>query len=432
NNVGAITVLRESTPLRRLDYTLWSSPVAGQNLLSFSPLTMTNRFYTYNPSTNVYNSIAPNSNAFETGVGYLIRMPDDHPTTPEIWEGDFLGVPNSGTVTVTVANNTFNAIGNPYPSTIDADDFIVDNNLTEALYFWRKINAAAGSAYATYTLAGGVGTDTSGSNTQVPNGIIQVGQGFIARSTSTSFVFNNEMRLGNNDNQFFRTANTEHNRVRLALNGGNGLYQEVLVNYMTGATNELDPAIDGKYINDSQTAFYTLLNEEAYVIQGRALPFDNNDIVPLGFKTTQAGIYQISLMNADGLFTSEQQPIFIKDLDLNITHDFAEGSYSFTSELGIFDSRFELLFNNETLSVNQPELGILDILVFNKEGVLNIQSTQNTLKKVTLHDVNGRILLQQQPYSNTTQISLQEFSRQMILVTIETQNGALTTKKIIH
>ncbi|MFN3756257.1 MAG: T9SS type A sorting domain-containing protein, partial [Flavobacterium sp.] len=426
------TVLRESTPLRRLDYTLWSSPVAGQNLLSFSPLTMTNRFYTYNPSTNVYNSIVPNSTSFETGVGYLIRMPDDHPTTPEIWEGDFLGVPNNGTVTVTVANDTYNAVGNPYPSTIDADDFIIDNNLTEALYFWRKINAAAGSAYATYTLAGGVGTDTSGSNNQIPNGIIQVGQGFIARSTSTSFVFNNEMRLGNNDNQFFRTANTEHNRVRLALNGSIGLYQEVLVNYMTGATNELDPAIDGKYINDSQTAFYTILNEEAYVIQGRALPFDNNDIVPLGFKTTQAGIYQISLMNADGLFTSEQQPIFIKDLDLNITHDFAEGNYSFTSELGIFDSRFELLFNNETLSVNQPELGVLDILVFNKEGVLNIQSTQNILKKVTLYDVNGRILLQQQPYSNTTQISLQEFSRQMILVTIETQNGTSTTKKIIH
>src|SRR5690606_9339068 len=38
-NEGAITVIRNSQPIKRLDYTLWSSPVAGQNLFGFSPET---------------------------------------------------------------------------------------------------------------------------------------------------------------------------------------------------------------------------------------------------------------------------------------------------------------------------------------------------------------------------------------------------------
>ncbi len=120
----------------------------------------------------------------------------------------------------------------------------------------------------TVTKAGGA---TSGSNTTIPNGIIQVGQGFIVKITLNSVLFNNTMRLGNNDNQFLRIAEAEQNRVRVAISGPNSFYQDILVNYMTGATNEFDPGIDGKYINDSDTAFYTLLNHESYVIQGRSV-----------------------------------------------------------------------------------------------------------------------------------------------------------------
>ncbi|HRN98338.1 MAG TPA: hypothetical protein PLA69_03330, partial [Flavobacterium sp.] len=37
-NQDPITVYRNSSSLMRLDYTLWSSPVAGQGLQAFSPL----------------------------------------------------------------------------------------------------------------------------------------------------------------------------------------------------------------------------------------------------------------------------------------------------------------------------------------------------------------------------------------------------------
>jgi hypothetical protein len=437
NNVGSINVLRESSALWRLDYTLWSSPVANQNLSAFSPLTIPLRFYVYNPIANVYNSITPSTNSFATGVGYLIRMPDSHPSQPSSalkWGGEFLGVPHNGNITLTVVSNTYNAIGNPYTSTIDANEFISVNNLTEALYFWRKTNAAAGSAYATYTLAGGAGTGGSGINgsgSQVPNGIIQVGQGFIARSTSTSLVFNNSMRVGNNANQFLRMSELEHNRVRLAMAGPNNFTQNILVNYMTGATNDVDLAIDGKYINDSETAFYTMLDAEAYVIQGRALPFDTQDIVPLGFKTTQTGNYTINLIDVDGLFEQEQLGIYLRDLDLNIIHDLDTGAYTFASDAGVFHNRFELIYQNEVMSVPQNGTTTPGIL-YTQGNEINLHVGSFELEGVRIFDLAGR-LIYEQSLQNVSEISmtLPGVAKQALLAQYQIKDLGTFTKKII-
>jgi hypothetical protein len=70
-----------------------------------------------------------------------------------------------------LTSGTFNGSRNPYPSTISADSFMTANNITEPLYFLRKTNAAAGTAYATHTMAGAVGTPGNGGIT--PNGTIK-------------------------------------------------------------------------------------------------------------------------------------------------------------------------------------------------------------------------------------------------------------------
>ena len=66
-NSGNVIVEKNSSPLYRLDYTLWSSPVAGQNLQEFSPETLSNRFYDYDESTDLYTSISPVNNDFMPG-----------------------------------------------------------------------------------------------------------------------------------------------------------------------------------------------------------------------------------------------------------------------------------------------------------------------------------------------------------------------------
>ncbi|MFN7014091.1 MAG: YDG domain-containing protein, partial [Bacteroidia bacterium] len=124
-NTGSIVVKRNSAPIKRLDYTLWSSPVGVQQLQAFSPNTVTNRFYDYNTEANLYQTVDPAVTNFTPVKGYLIRVANNHPTQPTPWLGQFTGIPNNGNYSMALQNfgpgKRYNLIGNPYPSPIDAD-----------------------------------------------------------------------------------------------------------------------------------------------------------------------------------------------------------------------------------------------------------------------------------------------------------------------
>ncbi|MDI5896237.1 M14 family zinc carboxypeptidase [Flavobacterium algoritolerans] len=430
-NTGNIIVKRKTSTLMLLDYVLWSAPVSGQQLQLFSPSTLSNRFYTYNPSTNFYNGVTSTTN-FATGTGYLIRMPNNHPTTPTIWEGEFQGIPNNGNYNLAVTNNTYNAIGNPYPSTINANTFITTNNITEALYFWRKTNNSLTSSYATYTLAGGT-ANAGGLSSIQPNGIIQVGQGFIAKATANTILFTNAMRLGNNGDQFLRTKNIERNRIWLNLSTPTAPVNQMLVAYMTDATTGIDATIDGRYINDNPIALNSLIENEEFIIQGRSLPFVDTDIVPLTFKTNMSGNYTIAIDHVDGLFTN-QQGIFLMDKLNGFIHDLKKSDYPFSSAIGTFNNRFELMYkNSSTLGVETPVIDENNIVVFNQKGVLNINSGTIIMKNVTLFDIRGRLIFEQKEI-NATSTSIKDFgaAEQTLIIKITSDKNKVITKKVVY
>src|SRR5690606_1644864 len=131
-NTGNITVHRNSNPMFRLDYTLWSSPVTGQNLQAFSPATLPTRIYKYDAATDSYDNTYP-ENTFLAGQGYLFRSPNDWVindgvNTAQAYTGVFTGVANNGNVPVSVVSNAFNGLGNPYPSAIDAEELFAANS----------------------------------------------------------------------------------------------------------------------------------------------------------------------------------------------------------------------------------------------------------------------------------------------------------------
>ncbi|HLF52743.1 reprolysin-like metallopeptidase [Flavobacterium sp.] len=433
SNIGNIIVKRTTASLMRQDYVLWSSPVVGQQLQSFSPFTLATRFYTYNPSTNLYVTVGtPAATNFAAGTGYLIRMPNDHPATPTIWNGTFTGIPNNGTVNLVVTNGSYNAIGNPYPSTIDADLFISANGIAEALYFWRKTNNAATTSYATYTLAGGAGTGSNSGDPLglVPNGIIQVGQGFIAKSTATTLSFTNPMRLADNGNQFLRTT-ANKSRVWLNLTNTNGLFSQTMVAYMPNATQGVDAAIDGRFFNDSQTALTSIINNEEFAVQGRALPFDASDVVPLGFKTELAGNYTIALDHFDGLFTLNQD-VFLRDNMNNTIQDLKAGSYTFATAAGVFNSRFEIIYQN-LLDVNLPVFDENSVVVYKNNGSVYISSGAVIIDNVKIFDISGRLLTEKQEVNSTaTTINTSKFATQVLIVQITSNTQIKISKKVVN
>jgi hypothetical protein len=441
NNTGSITVNRNSSLIRRLDYTLWSSPVAGQNLLSFSPQTLTNRFYTYNSTTNLYAAVDPATTSFTAANGYLIRVPNNHTTSfASIWAGQFVGVPHNGNYTVTmqddVSGQRFNLVGNPYPSPIDAVDFVTSNSssITGTLYFWRKTNNTASPSYCTWTTAGFV----TNNEAQVfdPNDVIQTGQGFFVEATGTNdqLVFNNDMRVDNHANQFFRNAQTtttvERNRIWLNASNTTGAFSQAMIGYMSDATNGFDARIDGKYINDGEIAFASLLNTEAMAIQGRTLPFDVADVVPMRFSATTAGSYSIAIDRVDGLF-AEGQEVYLRDNLLGVTHNLGDGAYNFTSASGTFDARFEVVYQT-TLSTDNPVLTANQVVVYpNGANALTIDAGTAIMNNVKIFDIRGRLLTESKNVNATQTTLTVSLTNEVLLVQITAENGATVTKKVV-
>ncbi|MGK4567523.1 hypothetical protein [Flavobacterium sp. 3HN19-14] len=285
NNVGAITVKRNAV-MRRLDYVYWGSPVAGQSLKLFSPYTVSpvnapgfptptgaSRFYTLDETTNSFAVIAdPLNTSFELSKGYMLRAPNNFPAagTPQTFNGVFTGVPNNGDNGIAITNTAvtgkgYNMLGNPYPSTMNADLFLAQN--PGELYFWTHTNqdAPSGANYATYTTFG----TASAAGGATPDGTIAIGQGFLLKTASTgTATFLNTMRNGVNNATFFRNANVEKNRIWMNLTNSVGLQNQILVGYMDGATNGVDTSIDATQIESGIDNIATMIGSEKFNIQG--------------------------------------------------------------------------------------------------------------------------------------------------------------------
>jgi hypothetical protein len=435
-NTGNIVVKKDSTQMIRQDYTAWSSPVSGQQLKAFSPNTIDTRFYEYlytGTTTPTAYQTVNNLTNFVSGKGYMIRVANNWSSvTPTVYNGQFTGVPFNGNLTANLGKG-YNLLGNPYASPIDADRFLFDNSTSVgALYFWTHTTPASGGVYpvnnfASYTTLGGTASAAGG---VTPNGKIQTGQGFYVRALDFGVAnFSNFQRLNaSSSTQFYRNVNTsvqnmevpsEKHRIWLNLNDATNNYNQILVGYMDGATNSVDNMIDGLVLDDSNSTLFSVLNDDKYVIQGRALPFTDEDVVSLGFKAVLIGTYNISLDNLDGIF--ETQEVYLKDNYTNITHNLKLSEYTFTSQEGVFIDRFQIVYKNAVLS-NESFVSENQVLILTQNNHINVFSLKENINQVSVYDALGRNL-----YTNT---KINE--KELIITSIQKGNQALFVKLTLN
>ncbi|MBF4473533.1 hypothetical protein [Flavobacterium sp. HJJ] len=454
-NNGAITYKRTTPVLKDYDYVYWSSPVDNQKL---SDLWSSDRYYRY--TTGNWEA-QPSSTIMGIARGYIIRVRTSDPAFRQSVE--FKGVPINGAVSIRSQGvDRTNLIGNPYPSAIDADSFILSNSdivgndsLGGYLYFWthfsaRKINNE-GTAYkyeagdyAMYNLTGGGSTAPSSLGTGVtPSGKIAAGQSFfVVSGLDDYFKFDNSLRFDNgsalDNSQFFRQSDTkkkaklEKDRVWLNLTNTEGIFKQLLVGYVTGATNDFDRLYDGPTLNsNAYVDFYSVNNSKGYTIQGRALPFDKGDIVPLGYKSTIAGTFQIGIDNTDGGMVN--QAIYLEDKLTNTIHDLKTGSYSFTTATGVFNDRFVLRYTNTS------KLGTGDIVTKSKgffvsirNREIKINSFDQTINSVKVYDMKGSLLYDKNKVDkNEFIIDTLNASNQFMIVMVQLEDGKWLSEKII-
>lgn len=470
-DVNSFTMERNTTSMILYDFTYWGSPVAAQNLKTFSPKTLADKYFSFNGTNWVIE--APTTTSMTPGRGYIIRAPqawnntitnggyssNSNPgnATPAnangtfaggVFQGVFIGKANAGDITVPLLGSagSSNLFGNPYASPISTEEFMNANvGKTDGnFYFWthktpisRNPDTSghynyADSDYAMINKTGGTATSPIAAK---PSANVAAGQGFFVntKAANTNIVFKNSMRVqgGGNNGEFYRTAsNTQNDKYWISISNGTA-YNEFLVGYMEGATNAMEDNFDGISYSAGAAMLYTVIDGNKLAIQGRQYPFNNTDAVPVGYKVTAAGQFTISINKKEGAFENGQA-IYLYDTTTNEYHDLTAGDFVFNSAAGTFDSRFEMRYTNETLGVDTPVVSNSDIVVYKSGNQISVKAKNFTIDGVQVYDITGKSLYAKKGINNS------EFSTaslnaatQVLVVKVTLDNNQTVSKKVI-
>ncbi|OCB75446.1 calcium-binding protein [Flavobacterium crassostreae] len=453
-NTATARIERKTTPIAQLDYTYWSSPVQNHILLATSPETPWDTFFSFLPETNSW-SVADPALAMEPGKGYIIRGPQSFSQTAKaIHQANFIGIPHNGQKTVALgATSSHNLVGNPYPSAIDADVFLEKNSnaINGTIYLWSHNTSPIGhnkyltDDYAVYNLFGGVGTTAPKSvtaSTVKPNGKIASGQSFFVTSITDQGVvnFDNSMRIVGANTHFFRTTilqnkaqaiTAEKHRIWLNMYNEQGVFKQLLLGYMDGATDTYDAALDGESFKSNENIdFYSLCQDKKLTIQAKGVPFEASDSIGLGYNAKTKGTYSIAADTRDGLFVTQE--VYLIDKLTSTTHDLKKGDYSFETEAGTFEDRFMIAFDKETLNTSDFVVGSnLETTVCVVDKQLQISSKEG-IEAIKIYDILGK-----EVYANTAiyapSFVIEDFSNttNVFVLKIILENHKIVTKKVL-
>jgi hypothetical protein len=496
-NSGNITMKRNAF-IENFDYVYWSTPVSGFNTDNLFQSTSSNIFYWDPIVSNIpfggtgqgYWRDASNQ-PMETGKGYIAKAPNYSSLTQD--ETLFNnGVPNNGSLHVTISRGSdndgldgddddddWNLVGNPYPSAISANAFLLENSVGASaviagyIDIWTHGNAPSNISDPFYENNGGFNYNENdyvrynylGATLQCgPNGVdfsnnplgyscfnghIAAGQGFMVNMvdggpvTQNITLFKNAMRSQLYDNSaFFRSSGNvteqseeheERHRMWLDLASENNGVKRILIGYATNATMERDILYDAKVSNTENTQnFYSIIDNTSFNIQGRALPFTDTDVIPLGFNNLDEGNFTIAIAAVDGVFENEQA-IYLKDNFINNVHHLSEAPYTFTSETGEFNNRFEIVFKAEALSIadNQMDSNQLTISELDHGDVqFKIRKNLN-ITAVEILDVTGRQVYKLKGNTSTEIFNLSQLSKAPYIAKVTLSNGQVIRKKAI-
>lgn len=489
-NVGNIIYKREANNIKGLDYVYWSSPVTNQALNNIYTSPPQGPRFRWNPILNNGNGSGGNisqgtwvnasGNIMEVGRGYIVRGSSNAAMAPTTLFSTFSGVANNGSINYTVErgqytgvpysglngtmitnlDDNWNLLGNPYPSSINALQFLSDNSsvILGSVRLWTHgsdialtngttvTNPFYGSFAYNYSSSDYLFINFTGSTVPSAGDFIKTGQAFFVQmvdgpgNASGTVNFNNLQRSNTYpNNNFFRQANfpmvenslvpTERHRIWLDIVSPTQQSITTMVGYVTGATDEKDSFFDASEKVSGSMGIYSAIGNETFAIQGRSLPFLITDEVPITVKTSASGTHHLALLAVDGLF--DEQVIYVKDALLNVVHNLKEAPYAFTSTAGVHSNRFSLVYQEGELGLSDPLQN--QIVVYkDKTKTIQISTGNQQMEQVQLHDLQGRLIKTiSDVQQNSLSVNVSELADQVLMVTIITTDQAKITKKVL-
>jgi subtilisin-like proprotein convertase family protein len=426
-----------------------------------TPITLSSRWlYGFQGPSNDYNAWSPFSTTtnISPGIGYTMKGSGAASSNQEFI---FQGIPNDGNYDYSVTANTEILIGNPYPSALDADQFITDNLsvIDGSLYFWESFStnnshylADYEGGYATYSLmlsvpavadASGLTSGNGATSKPAPTQYVGVGQGFFTIINNTgSIVFNNDQRdfarESANETVYYKTDNTKNKRANLederpklwfSFTDPKGSQKTIGLGYDTSASYEYDNGYDAKPIDYFNNDLFWLLNNEKLIIQ--ALPELNiEDSLPLGIQITDAGLYKFSISNMENI--PDDMDIYLVDKNQNTYYNLRENDAQLILNSGTENNQFSIVFQEDNIlgttsfddnhifvSYNS-DMKILEL--HTKEPLTSIQNLQ-------IYNILGQNVLNiKLPNSNRIDVSLLDDGTYILKVASKTNNNQNSIK----
>lgn len=409
-------------------YVFWSSPVAGQNVYDIYPALTPQFVMTYNSDTDLYPVVADPTTA-GLGVGYSVKVPAG------ATEAVFSGTPNTGIIPVAldaVANangNTWNLIGNPYPSNLNLVQLYNDGNngIDPSIYLWNNLstgNTQQASSVTDWTIFNASGTGTW---QQVTNGLVgtgksvKPGQGFLVKATAPLVTFTNNMRNADDATFLNKAQSSAEGKFWLQLTTPAGQELQTAVTYGEGALNTYE-AFDSKMLNVGANGLYTFADNHKLGIQGRDY-FVNTDVVTVGNKHAAAGQYTISLAGTTGLFAAGQA-IYLKDKQTGTYTNLQTDDYVFTADALEQQNRFEVVY------MPQGALGTVEVAkgetVVYKDGEHFTVKSEDKILSIEVFDASGRLIGTEKPNRTTATVIVD--AKGMYVLKIKTTHTEVTKK----
>ncbi len=387
---------------------------------------------------------------------------------------DFRGKPNDGNITVNIGTNNFTLTGNPYPSALHVNAFLLDaanSACTGIAYYWEQdktVNSHLLLAYQggygtyspvslvsngiyvpatfnTYNIDGSLNTVGASSGLIIERKYAPIGQGFMVKGNSNgALTIKNSYRAYNKEGSFSQfekntnsaTANEtvieSVSQIRLNTIINNQYTTQIALAFVPQATDGVDRGIDAKSPvgEDVPNDVYFFLDNERYVIQG--VNFDIEKRIPIGIKVTNTTTFKFdasTVLNFD-----ESQTVYIYDAQDNTYHDVKNGTYEVTLPSGIYNTRFELTFKNESLSTH-PDIVSNFVIFQNNEAQQLTVSNPNliAISSVKLFDLNGKLLFDNQKLEvkDSYKFTTNGLSEAVYLVQLLTKDNKKINQKII-
>lgn len=428
------------------------------------------------------------------GEGFTMKGTSGPLPLDQVQNYTFQGTPNNGDFNLTIGENQNYLIGNPYPSAIDADQFILDNlNTVEnstnnanvfngALYFWDhfgQINTHIlkeyVGGYATYSLASDVGVPAASIDERInannsrgsktPKRYIPVGQSFFINTvldedlqetftvTGGDVTFKNSQRFfvteANGSSTFLRPEEREKgkqqenldqakkdNRYKIRLNfrSPSGYHRQILVTADANTSTGFDLGYDAMLLDNNKEDMFWLLNGHKLVIQ--AVPDFNADrSLPLGMVISKPGNISVEIEELENM--PEDSKVYIRDNTDSTYYNISEKKFNAPIEPGYYGDKYDIVFDNGSGKADKekPVPGPIGIKYSMDENELSISNPElHEIEKVSIYSLLGQEVEIFEEVATAKEVRLpvkRNYSSAVYIVKVFTENETYIKKVIL-